>query len=282
MKLRALILIFLVGAFAALGQATTLVRLSLEQLAQASTEIARAHVVGQESQWSPEHRWIVTITTLVVDQSVKGLPPATLVIEQPGGTVGNIHLHVPGTVRFFPQAHYLLFLERSSADPARHLLVGMGQGAFRIYQDANSKEERVILPLGGVVSFSREPREGGVKPPFETLSLGDFRRQLTAALQAHMFIPPGTSIPVAILGTESRGVGRVRVSGRTTADIYPNSRAVVPAGSPVEGTARLTMGRWRIHWAEVSVRGVRVPISANSEEPAGAALRGRLLLLKVR
>ncbi len=281
MKARVLLTIGLLGALPAVAAATSLVRLSLEQLSQASTEIVRAHVVRQQSQWNSNHTWIVTLTTVALDQSVKGQPPATLVLEQPGGTVGNIHVYVPGTIRFFPQSHYLLFLERSGADPSRFLLVGMGQGAYRIYRDAMTKEERVILPFGGLFERRRESNLG-MKPPSGTLSLSEFRRQLTAALETPLVVPRGTSIPLAIQTTEPRGVGRVRVSGQTTADLFPTSSLVIPAGSMVEGTAELVNGKWRIHWTEMSVRGARVAISAGSEEPTGTTLRGRVLLINVR
>lgn len=282
MKVRVLFLVGILGtAIARWGYATTLVRLSMEQLSQAATAIVQAHVVSQESHWTPDQTRIVTLTTLALDQELKGHPPATLVVEQPGGTVGNVHVRVPGTVLFRPQAGYILFLEPSTANASRYQLVGMVQGAFRIFQDAFTHEKRVILPLGSLSGPAVQTGRG-VATSSPSVPFSEFRERLSTALEEPLQIPRGTAIPVTILATESRGVARVRVLGRTTAALYPNSSTVVPAGSPIEGTAQLTAGKWRIHWTEVSVRGMRVAISASSEEPAGEPLRGRVLIAEVK
>jgi hypothetical protein len=131
------------------AHATTLVRLSLEQLSQASTAIIRGRVVSQESHWNDTHTQIVTLTSVRVDRVLKGQPASTVVIEQQGGAVGRIHVHVPGTARLLPQGDYLLFLEPAPTNPARHLLVGMLQGSYRIYRDSSTMEERIIQPVGG-------------------------------------------------------------------------------------------------------------------------------------
>jgi hypothetical protein len=263
------------------AESTTLVRMTLEQLSQASSEIIRGHVVSQESRWNPEHTRIMTFTTIALDQTLKGRPPSTLVIEQPGGMVGNLHVFVAGTVRFHPQTDYMLFLEPSSAEASRFLVVGMVQGAYRIYRDAATGRERLILPLG-FLSRAAQQTGSGSSVTGPTLPLSEFRQQLATALATPVVIPRGTSISLAIQSTESEGVGRAHVTGRTTADIFPSAGVVVPAGSLIEGTAQRISGTWRIHWSEVSVRGTRVPISATSEEPAGGSLRGKMLVISVR
>jgi hypothetical protein len=263
------------------AQATTLVRMTLEQLSQASSAIIRGRVVSQESRWNPEHTRIMTFTTIALVQTLKGHPPSTLVIEQPGGKVGEIHVFVAGTVRFHLQTDYVLFLEPSSADSSRFLLVGMVQGACRIYRDAATGQECVILPLGFLSRAAQRTGPGStVAGP--TLPLSELRQQLATALATPVAIPRGTSISLAIRSTESEGVGRAHVVGRTTSDIFPSSGVVVPAGSLIEGTAQRISGTWRIYWTEISVRGTRVPISATSEEPAGSSLRGRMLVISVR
>src|SRR5579863_8687179 len=92
-------------------RATTMVRMSLEQLSQASSVIVRGHVVSAETRWNSDHTRIMTFTTVAVDQTMKGSPGATIVVQQLGGTVGNRHVYVPGSARLAPQASYLLFLE---------------------------------------------------------------------------------------------------------------------------------------------------------------------------
>jgi hypothetical protein len=268
------------------ARATTLVRMSLEQLSHAAGEIVRGHVVSQETRWNETNTQIVTLTTIFVDQRIKGRAPAAVVVEQPGGTLGNIRSRVAGTVRFHAGGDYLLFLEPAKADPSRRLLVGMMQGAYRIYRDASTNEERVIQPLSKYVpqapDQAAEPAEPAAEPPpgAETMSLNQFRQQLSAAVAAPLMIPKGTSIPLVIETTEFEGVGRMHVMGRTTADLFPNSKTVIPAGSYVEGNAQRWQGVWKIYWSQLSVRGATIAISATSEE-FSEGLRGRSMMLRV-
>ncbi len=275
MKIRILLLVAIFGsALAREALATTLIRLSLDQLSQASTAIVRGRVLNQVSQWNSEHTRISTLTTIAVENILKGTLPSVLVIQQPGGTVGNFHVHVAATVHFQPQRSYILFLEPSEADPSKHLVVGMLQGAFPIYRDATTGEERVIRPFGGLFEARRASAQ--------TLSLQEFRQQISAALAAPIAIPAGTSLPVVIQSTEFSGVGRVQVRSKTARDVFPNPTVVIPAGSALEGTGEMVSGKWVIHWTSLSIRGRRVPISAISEEPGVEALRGRMVLATVR
>ena len=273
---KAVSLAILLGSWcAAPVRATTLVRLSLEQLSQASSAIVRGHVVSQESGWNPAHTHIFTTTTVAVDQTLKGNAQPEVVIEQLGGKLGHRREYVAGTVHFFPQASYWLFLEPAAAGTGRYMVVGMAQGAYRIYQDPATHEDRVIRPFGGVFYGTRGPAQGAAP-------LKEFRHELTTALEAPIVIPKGTPLPVVIEATESRGVGRLSVIGRTTADVFPGRTVVVPAGSEVEGTAERVAGAWRILWTGVSIRGARVAIAGASSEPAAEHLGGKLVVITVR
>ena len=256
--------------------ATTLVRLSLEQMSQASTAIVRGNVVGQETTWNPQHTEIITSTTIAVENVVKGEPPSTLIVEQLGGTIGNLHEYVAGTVHFRPQVSYLLFLEPAGEDSSRYRVVGMAQGAYRIYQDATTHEERVIRPLGNVFYSAAATASAGTAP------LKQFDQDLAAASRAPQVIPGGTALAVRVETAQTRGVGRLALLARTTNEVYPSPTVVIPVGSEVEGTAERVAGVWRIHWTGVSIRGRRVPIAAASEEPAREPLGGKLFVVRVR
>jgi hypothetical protein len=258
--------------------ATTLVRMSLDQLAQASSVIARARVVNRESRWNGQHTQIVTLTTVALNQTLKGKPASTLVIEQPGGVVGRIRSYVPGTAILYPQAEYVLFLEPSSPDRGRYRLVGMAQGAFRVYRDAATRQERVILPRGSVSAAPRSAgRLAGSTVPFE-----QFRQAVAATVVTPVTIPPGTSIPVEIRSATSSGVGRMDLEGRVTSDLFPSRGVLIPAGSAIYGTAEKLKDTWNIRWTELSTRGVRIAISARSQESAQGSLQGRILLVTVK
>jgi hypothetical protein len=247
-------------------------------MSQASAVIVRGRVVSQETLWNELHTEIMTYTTLEVENVMKGQPGSTVVVEQLGGTISHFAQHVSGTVHFRPELSYVLFLE-PAGDTGRYLVVGMAQGAYRIYQDAGTHQERVVRPFGNVFYGARSER----KLTEGTAPLSEFRHELTAAMQTPLVIPKGSTLAVRIERTESRGAGRLAIFGHTTTEAYPSTTMVVPVGSEVEGTAQRDAGTWRIRWTSVSVRGARVPLIALSEESAAqGSLGGRELLVRVR
>jgi hypothetical protein len=279
MKMKALVLAtVLVGALAAISPAwaTTMVSMSMEQLTQASSDIVQARVVNQVCAWNATHTQIVTITSLAVSQSLKGNASSTIQVQQLGGTVDHVTQSIMGDVTFRPQSEYILFLE--PADGPTYHLVGMSQGAYPVYQDATSHGERVVLPMnqGPVQSLV----SGGGNPA-GTVPLGGFHKYVSTLVSAGIQIPHGLNLPVSIAYTESRGIGRLHVYGKTTAQLFPNKSVVIPAGTQVEGEAVLAGGSWTIHWEEVNIRGVHTEISATSNEAEGS-LRGRYVILNVR
>jgi hypothetical protein len=282
MKMRTLFLTALAAIFmAASAFATTLVRMSLEQLTQASTEIIRGHVVSQQTICNPGHTRIYTYTTFALEQTYKGNPASTLVVQQPGGTIGKVRVFVAGTVQFHSQASYMLFLERSPADSSRFLPVGMIQGAYRIYNDAMTREEKLILPLGSLVRGVPASSAGStIAGP--TVPVPEFRREISAALSSPLIIPRGTAIPLTVKSTQLAGLRRMDILGRTTSDLFPNAGLVIPAGSTFSGQAERVGNFWNISWTQVSIRGRQVLLSARSTAPAVGSLHGRLIVLNVR
>ena len=265
---------------AASTQATTLVRLSLEQLSQAATVVIRGRVLAQESRWNPAHTQIVTRTTVQVVQSVKGDVPSQVVIDQPGGAVGNVRVRVTGTVFFRAQDEFYLFLEPARRDASEFLLVGMLQGAYRIVRDSRNGEERVIHPLSGFAVSKR----GLLDEVYRTAAVAEpiFRQQLQRALATPIEIPRGTRLPVVIKSATGGHSGMRRIFGATTADIFPNAHVVVPAGSVVEGTAESASGRWRIRWREISLRGASVALRAENDLPSQVPLAGSEMWMILR
>ena len=276
MKIRTIVLAVLLGLWLAPpASATTLVRMSLSQLAQASSTIVEAHVVAQTTRVNASHTRIYTYTTVQLDKALKGSPPTTLVIEQPGGTVGNFHVRVPGTALLRPQSQYILFLEPARSTQAYHM-VGMMQGAFRVYKDRSSLQRRVLLPLGALSTSSSSATIT------QSPTLGEFRMSISGALAAPIVIPTGTSIPVVIVSTEFQGAGQAVVVARTTSDLFPSKGVVIPAGSQVVGTAQRQGTKWKIYWNSVSVRGRAARISASNETSTDGSLKGQAMTVQMR
>ncbi|MGH9404139.1 MAG: hypothetical protein ACRD2P_18805 [Terriglobia bacterium] len=275
MKTRALCsMLIAVGLTALPALATSLVRLSLDQLTQASSAVLQGHVVSQASQWNAQHTEIVTLTTVAVDQNVKGNTPSTVVVEQLGGTVGRLHVAVPGTMHFSPQARYELFLQPSAANASHFLLVGMREGAYRIYTDPETRQERVVNPMGGVAYRQAQGTAGtsGVAPA--TVPLDQFQQRVSSAVATAIVIPSGTAIPLTVRSVSFDGVGRIQVEAQASADVYPSSHLIIPAGSLVDGWGQESGGQWTLHWTAVSIRGVRASISATNGAASVSGLRG--------
>lgn len=258
------------------ARGTTMVSMSLEQLTEASSDIVQARVVNQASGWNATHTQIVTITTMAVSQTLKGNASSTVQVRQLGGTVGNLHVSVPGDVVFRPQGEYILFLE--PADGVNYRVVGMSQGAYPVYQDGTSHDERVVLPLN---QARLQSFPGGAGSPAGTVPLVGFHKYVATLVNAGIQIPHGLTMPVSIAHTESRGTGRMRVYGKTTAQLFPNTNVVIPMGTELEGDAVLSGGSWTIHWEELSVRGVHTQISAVNRQMSGS-LRGQNVIVSVR
>lgn len=276
MRSRILVLsMTLAAALASLpAGATTLVRMTLSQLSQASSTIVQGRVVSQQMQWNAAHTRIVTLTTVEVGRALKGQPASTLVIEQLGGTVGNFHVRVPGTAYLRPQTDYILFLEPSGNAQDYHV-VGMVQGALPITSNGNGLERRVILPLGAL-------RTGNSRVLSPSPTLGEFQMTLSGVLRAPIVIPSGTLMPVLVQSTQFHGAGQVSVVGRTTSDLFPSHSVVIPAGSEVQGIAQRVGKNWKIYWNSVSVRGREAKISGTSQVPEGESLEGSSFQVSVR
>jgi hypothetical protein len=277
MKIRNIVLAVLMGFWLARpAEATTMVRMSLSQLAQASSTIVQGQVVAQTTRTNSGNTRVYTYTTVQLEKALKGSPPATLTIQQPGGTVGNFHVRVPGTALLRPGTQYILFLEPAAGARATYHLVGMMQGAFRVYRRRNGVERHVVLPLGSLstggssVTITRSP------------SLGEFQMTVSGAVAAPIVIPSGTTIPVVIVSTEFQGAGQAVVIARTTSDLFPGKSVVIPAGSQVVGNAQRQGTKWKIYWSSVSVRGRPAHLSATSETSVTEDLKGQAMFVQTR
>ncbi|HKT11664.1 MAG TPA: hypothetical protein VJW77_07545 [Terriglobia bacterium] len=276
MKIRTLVPAVLLGFWLALpAAATTLVRMSLSQLAQASSAIVQGRVVAQTTRTDAGGTRVYTYTTVQTEKALKGQPPATITIQQPGGTVGNFHVRVPGTALLRPGTQYVLFLEQATGAGAYHL-VGMMQGAFRVYQQRKGVERHVALPLGSLNTGS------GSATLSPSPTLGEFQMTVSGVVAAPIIIPPGTMIPVVIVSTEFQGAGQAVVIARTTSDLFPSRSVVIPAGSQVVGNAQRQGNKWKIYWNAVSVRGHAAHLSAASETSAADGLKGQAMFVETR
>lgn len=162
------------------SQATTLMRMSLAQMARTAQVIVRARCVSNATLWDEGEIW--TRTTFDVEESWSG-PPGTrqIAVRLLGGSLGNISSRVSGIPRFQPGEDTVLFLEPSrNGDFA---IVSWQQGTFRIRQNAAMGAEIVVQDTASALTYdpvSRRFEAAGIR----AMALVDFRSRVVAALGA--------------------------------------------------------------------------------------------------
>ncbi len=160
--------------------ATTLMRMSLAQMARAAKLIVRARCVANSIVWDEGEIW--TRTTFDVEESWGGPPGARqIAVRLLGGSLGNITSRVSGIPRFQPGEDAVLFLEPSrNGDFA---IVSWQQGTFRIRQNPAIGAEIVVQDTASVLAYdpvSRRFEAAGIR----AMTLADFRSRVTAAIGA--------------------------------------------------------------------------------------------------
>ncbi len=138
---RFLWILFIMGlALAALvANATTLVPLSFNELAQQSVAVARLRCLNSETLWDRGEIW--TDTHFEVVERHKGALQNTVTVRTLGGRSGNFHSHVDGVPAFRTGEEVYLFLWGKSGEPYR--VLGWSQGTFRIARSPQSGEEKI-------------------------------------------------------------------------------------------------------------------------------------------
>jgi len=158
--------------------ATTLVKLSLDEMVAKSTDIVRGRVRGcQSAQRGPG---VVTDCVITVSERLKGTPAGTMTVSVPGGTLktakGRVRHMIAGTPEFDEKQEYLLFLWRGQSG-INHL-IGLSQGVLGVsVQDGRVVAQR--MPTPGVAYQDAKGQE--VEDDGMTVTLEAVRRRLAAS-----------------------------------------------------------------------------------------------------
>jgi hypothetical protein len=150
-----LVLLAILLLAATSARATTLARLTIEQMTAAAAVVARVRCVASEARWSAGELW--THTTFEVIEVWKGQAPRTIAVRLIGGRAGNIISSVPEVPRFEPGEDVVLFLEPASA--GEFTVTSWAQGTFRIRRDLRSGAERVTQDSAGLPVFDPATRQ---------------------------------------------------------------------------------------------------------------------------
>ena len=175
-------LILFLGLAMSDASATTLRKLSLDDLVAKADSIIVGECVNTRAVWLG--RRIYTIATMRVDQSLKGSERVGNKVEvfTLGGRVKKpipVKMHAPGLPRFERNEEVMVFLKRRETSGAKgpgdngpFVVIGGIQGKFTIQKDAKTGEKRLRRPLAGKGPLrkvlpegpAKEDRKPGVKP----------------------------------------------------------------------------------------------------------------------
>lgn len=127
--------------------ATTVRKLSFEQLVLESELIVHGKVVGSHSYMMPSRGWILTDTLIRVLDAVKGQPGQLITVTELGGVVGDKGMIVPGTARFRVGEEAVVFLKNVSG---QWRTSGLAQGKFSVMEE---RGEKLVVPVALPAGF---------------------------------------------------------------------------------------------------------------------------------
>lgn len=159
------------------AQATTLVRMNLNELTASASIVARVRCLGNEVRAESGEIW--TFTRFEVLETLKGAPPREITVRLLGGRLGGLVSTVDGVPRFRDREETFLFLEPTRAGDLS--VTSWVQGTFRIERDSQG-QERVTQDTSGLAVFdpaTRQFRAGGIR----RLPVEEFRQRVRAAVE---------------------------------------------------------------------------------------------------
>lgn len=153
--------------------------LSIDELARASTSVARIVPLGAESTW--EDGRIVTLTRVRVEDPIGGRAAAgeVLRVRTLGGIVENVGQSVEGEPRFVVGAPSIVFLSERAG---RAHVTGRAQGQLAIVRTAEGREVVRSTPPGALVA-GRTPLAGPLPSTLAGRGIDEARAAVSAAFR---------------------------------------------------------------------------------------------------
>ena len=144
--------------------ATTVERLTLDDMVKKAHAIVHGKVRSSRAHWSADGKLILTTTTIEVQETIKGQPVKTIELTTVGGQIGDLTMFASGMPAFETGEDAVVFVENTGAFKT---VVGLSQGKFSV---KNGEVSNRLFDL----SFP-DGREGG--PPLK-MHLQDFKREI--------------------------------------------------------------------------------------------------------
>jgi hypothetical protein len=167
----------LVTVLAPSAAATTLEKLSLEQMTVQSTEIVRGRMLSAVTE--QRNGIIYTRSRFQVLERWKGQTAATVEVSVPGGTLGKLHQTFAGSPAMAPGAEYVLFLWTGKSGVTQ--VIGLSQGVFDLKIDVKGQAQVArAAATSQMLSASGEP----VSDASVRMTLAELDRAIRSTLGA--------------------------------------------------------------------------------------------------
>jgi len=163
---------FLLGAGA---WATTLQKLSTDDMIQQSTGIVRAKVTGSYSAF--RGRDVYTYYQLQVTENLKSSFPQTVNVAVPGGLARGVRQMVPGAPMLASGQEYVVFLWTSKSGLTQ--VIGLSQGLFAVTLDSSGNSV-MVRPAAVSMMLNQAGQEIADQPV--SMSLSDLRSEIRKVL----------------------------------------------------------------------------------------------------
>lgn len=151
--------------FSIVIHATIMKEKSIEKMTRESDLIIKGRVESIVYSWIKDGSMIHTFVTVVVEKTYKGiLNQKKIVVEVPGGIIGEISVLPMGEAKFFKDEDVFLFLRKNRIIPsATYFVVGLCQGKFRINLKVTNNKNILERDLEGI---SLIEKKGGLIPRY--------------------------------------------------------------------------------------------------------------------
>jgi hypothetical protein len=159
------------------ARATTLQKLSTDDMIRQSTSIVRAKVTGSRTAFLG--RDVYTYYQLQVTENLKSTSPQQFEVAIPGGATRGIRQMVPGAPVLASGQEYVIFVWTSRSGLAQ--VIGLSQGLFVVTQ--NSAGDAVIMRPAAISTMLNQSGQVVTDQPV-SMSFSDLRSEIQNVLGA--------------------------------------------------------------------------------------------------
>ena len=180
--MRILAVLFVLLAASIVGQATTLVRMNLDDLTTQSQTVVHATIAASRTEWSDDHKVILTIYTVEPLEYLKGRLGTSFELRELGGEKDGLLMTVPSVPVFSVGQEEVLFVW---TDPqGRHQAIGFEQGALDVHTDPVTGQKTVDRAL--LLGSAQASPSGSAAPASKLLPelFSQIRASIAKAVQA--------------------------------------------------------------------------------------------------